>query len=77
MRFLLSWLREHLNGCQLEAAELAERLTAVGFNVELREPAGGEGEPGDEVWDVDVTTNRPDAMNHRGLAREAASLGAG
>lgn len=77
MRFLLSWLCEHLSGCQLKAAELAERLTAVGFNVELREPAGGEGEPGDEVWDVDVTTNRPDAMNHRGLAREAAAVGAG
>jgi phenylalanyl-tRNA synthetase beta chain len=27
---------------------------------------------GGEIWDVEVTTNRPDAMNHRGLAREAA-----
>jgi hypothetical protein len=26
---------------------------------------------------VDVTTNRPDAMNHRGLAREAATAGCG
>ncbi len=77
MRFLLSWLREHLSECRLEAAELAARLTAVGFNVELREPADGEGKPGDEVWEVDVTTNRPDAMNHRGLAREAAAVGAG
>jgi phenylalanyl-tRNA synthetase beta chain len=31
----------------------------------------------DEIWDVDVTTNRPDAMNHRGLAREAAAAGCG
>jgi len=47
--------------------EVAERLTACGFNVEVREPDGDS-----EIWDVDVTTNRPDAMNHRGLAREAA-----
>lgn len=52
---------------------MAEGLTACGMNVELREPYG----EGDEVWDVDVTTNRPDAMNHRGLAREAAAAGLG
>lgn len=77
MRFLLSWLRDHLQDCSAGATELAERLTAVGFNVELREPAGAQGGPGDEVWDVDVTTNRPDAMNHRGLAREVAAAGLG
>ena len=66
MKFDLEWLRESLEG---EPAPdlLAERLTACGFNVETREPAGAS-----EIWDVDVTTNRPDAMNHRGLAREAA-----
>jgi phenylalanyl-tRNA synthetase beta chain len=31
-----------------------------------------EGDGDSEIWDIDVTTNRPDAMNHRGLAREAA-----
>lgn len=71
MKFLLSWLLEHLEG---EAApdELAGRLTAAGLNVETRAPSGD-----DEVWDVDITTNRPDAMNHRGLAREAAAAGFG
>ena len=44
-----------------------DRLTSCGFLVETRESAGDT-----EVWDVEVTTNRPDAMNHRGLAREAA-----
>lgn len=77
MRFLLSWLRDHLLDSRAGDAELAERLTAVGFNVELRESAATGGSEGDEVWDVDVTTNRGDAMNHRGLAREAAAAGGG
>lgn len=42
------------------------------MNVELREPAGG-----DEAWEVDITANRPDALSHRGLAREAAAAGCG
>jgi phenylalanyl-tRNA synthetase beta chain len=71
MRLLLSWLLEHLEEAP-GADEIAERLTGAGFNVELREKAGA-----DEIWDVDITTNRPDAMNHRGLAREAAAAGSG
>lgn len=51
---------------------MAERLTAVGLNVELRTLQGN-----DEVWEVDVTTNRPDCLSHRGLAREAAAAGGG
>ena len=71
MKFSVDWLRDHLDGTT-PAGEIAERLTAVGMNVETRESDGT-----DEVWDVDVTTNRPDAMNHRGLAREAAAAGCG
>jgi phenylalanyl-tRNA synthetase beta chain len=71
MRFSLAWLREHLDG-ETASDTLAERLTAAGLNVELRET-----DADDEVWDVDVTANRPDAMNHRGLAREAAAAGCG
>jgi len=72
MKFDLGWLTEILEDSP-EADELADRLTACGFLVEIREPADGS-----EVWDVEVTTNRPDAMNHRGLAREAAvATGAG
>ncbi len=71
MKFSLAWLRDHLEGTA-SADELAAKLTAAGMNVELRERIGD-----DEVWDVDVTANRPDAMNHRGLAREAAAAGCG
>lgn len=71
MRVLYSWVCEHLEGASA-AVEMAKRLTAVGLNVELRTPQGE-----DEVWEVDVTTNRPDCLNHRGLAREAAAAGGG
>ena len=71
MKISLAWLRHHLDKATT-ADRLAERLTAVGMNVETRETAGE-----DEIWDVDVTTNRPDAMNHRGLAREGAAAGCG
>jgi len=66
MRFAVDWLSDHLER-SIDLDTLAERLTACGCLVELREPVGDT-----EVWDVEVTTNRPDVMNHRGLAREAA-----
>ena len=33
-----------------------------------------EGEAGGSVFDMDITTNRVDAMNHYGIAREAAAI---
>ena len=71
MKISLAWLRDHLAG-DTPAEELARCLTKVGMNVELREAVGN-----DESWDVDVTSNRPDALNHRGLAREAVAAGCG
>ena len=66
MKFDAAWLLDLLDGAA-GPDETADALTACGFLVELREPGDGA-----EIWDVEVTTNRPDAMNHRGLAREAA-----
>jgi phenylalanyl-tRNA synthetase beta chain len=66
MIFDSEWLTVHLDGAP-DLDTLAERLTDCGCLVELRERGDGA-----EKWDVEVTTNRPDAMNHRGLAREAA-----
>ena len=75
MKFSLSWVRDHLDGDAPERRpSWPSGCTAAGMNVELRER---ERSADDEVWDVDVTTNRPDAMNHRGLAREAAAAGCG
>jgi len=66
MIFDSDWLTEYLDGAP-DLNTLAKRLTDCGCLVELREKGDGA-----EKWDVEVTTNRPDAMNHRGLAREAA-----
>ncbi len=65
MKFLRSWLAEFVDAPA--AAEIAAALTAVGLAVEGLEERGD-----DAVLDVDVTTNRPDAMNHFGVARELA-----
>jgi phenylalanyl-tRNA synthetase beta chain len=66
MIFDSDWLTEYLDDAP-DLDTVAERLTDCGCLVELREKGDGA-----EKWDVEVTTNRPDAMNHRGLAREAA-----
>jgi phenylalanyl-tRNA synthetase beta chain len=72
MLFARDWLAEYV---ELPAADgpLAERLTFAGFNVDAVRQAPEEG-GGGTVLDVDVTTNRPDCMNHLGLARELAVL---
>ena len=67
MKFRQEWLASYLPGEPPATARLRERLTAVGFVVETV-----EGEGPSAVFDVEITANRPDAMNHRGLAREAA-----
>jgi phenylalanyl-tRNA synthetase beta chain len=67
MQFSRDWLAEYV---ELEPVEeLAARLTASGSSVEHVVPAGD-----DALLDVDVTGNRPDCMNHIGLAREIAVL---
>ena len=67
MKFAYSWIASYLPGPAPDPKALGERLTAVGFIVE-----GVEGEGDSTVYDVEITANRPDGMNHRGLAREAA-----
>ena len=66
MLFSRDWLAEYVE-LPSSAEELARALTEVGMAVE-----GIEERDGDVVLDVDVTTNRPDAMCHLGLAREIA-----
>jgi phenylalanyl-tRNA synthetase beta chain len=68
MEFSLSWLADYVD-LPADPQELAKRLTAAGLAVE-----GISDHAGDTIFDVDVTTNRPDCMNHFGLAREIAVL---
>jgi len=66
MKFDPGWIQSFLKE-DVELDVLAEALTHCGFLVETRDRV----ESG-EVWDMEATTNRPDVMCHRGMAREAA-----
>ncbi len=69
MLFSCEWLRDYVE-LPADPEELARRLTAAGLAVE----GVAKTDDGDAVLDVDVTTNRVDAMNHLGVAREVAVL---
>jgi phenylalanyl-tRNA synthetase beta chain len=66
MKISYNWLSE-LVTLTLNPKELAERLTMAGFAVE-----GIERIRDDHILDFDLTSNRPDALSHLGIAREAA-----
>lgn len=70
MRILPSWLRTLVTG-PLPAADqqLADDLTLIGVAVEGIDRSGTE-----PVFEMDITTNRVDAMNHYGIARECSAL---
>lgn len=71
MEFSCDWLAQYVDLPALPQ-ELAGRLTAAGLAVEGISAGAAHGD--DTVLDIDVTTNRPDCMNHFGLAREIAVL---
>ncbi len=72
MRFSCAWLGEYVE--LPPPQELAARLTAAGHAVD-EVGAGDSAHASDAAaLEVDVTTNRPDCMNHLGLAREAATI---
>jgi len=71
MKILTKWLRSYLPELAVSDAQLAEDLTLRGIAVEGifdLGPANGS------LFEMDITTNRVDAMNHYGIAREAATI---
>lgn len=70
MKISLSWLQRFvdIDILGMDPEELARALTLVGLAVDSIEERGG-----DWIFDVDVTTNRPDCLNHLGVARELAA----
>jgi phenylalanyl-tRNA synthetase beta chain len=68
MLFSRNWLAEYVE-LPGDLREIAERLTGVGLAVE-----GVEARDDDAQLDIDVTTNRPDCMNHLGVARELSVI---
>jgi phenylalanyl-tRNA synthetase beta chain len=69
MKILTSWLRSYLPALSVDDARLAEDLTLRGIAVEGVFPVASG-----SLFDMDITTNRVDAMNHYGIAREAAAI---
>jgi phenylalanyl-tRNA synthetase beta chain len=71
MKILTKWLRAYLPGLPVDDARLAEDLTLRGIAVEgIYNLGAGNG----SLYEMDITTNRVDAMNHYGVAREAAAI---
>jgi phenylalanyl-tRNA synthetase beta chain len=71
MKILTKWLRAYLPGLAVDDRQLAEDLTLRGIAVEGNYPLGeGKG----SLYEMDITTNRVDAMNHYGIAREATAI---
>ena len=70
MRILSSWLHEYVTGLTVSDRQLADDLTLRGIAVEGVFDLGEFG----SLFEMDITTNRVDAMNHYGIAREAATI---
>src|SRR5580658_9386611 len=68
MKLSPHWIRDFVD-LSVDDHRLAEDLTNVGIGVE-----GVSGAGADTVWEMEIGTNRPDAMNHYGVAREAAAI---
>jgi len=70
VKFSLEWLGDFVDvGAVGGVDTVRSTLDRAGFPVESM-----EGEGAASVFDVEITPNRPDAMSHRGLAREIAAM---
>jgi phenylalanyl-tRNA synthetase beta chain len=68
MKLFPHWLRDFVD-LPVDYRRLADELTLAGIAVE---GISGKGEA--TVFEMEITTNRPDAMNHYGVAREVSAL---
>ncbi len=71
MKILSTWLRSYLPDLAASDQQLADDLTLRGIAVDgVFDLGPGNG----SLVEMDITTNRVDAMNHYGIAREAAAI---
>src|ERR1700690_2005304 len=68
MKISPHWLRDFVD-LAVDYARLADELTLAGVAVE-----GISGSGDTTVFEMEITTNLPGAMNHYGVAREASAL---
>jgi phenylalanyl-tRNA synthetase beta chain len=71
MNILTTWLRHYLPTLPVTDRQLADDLTLRGIAVEGVHSLGPNN---GHLFEMDITTNRVDAMNHFGIAREAATI---
>jgi len=71
MKLSRDWISDYVDLSDIADADLERRFTEIGHAIESVEKHGD-----DTVFDLEITTNRVDAMSHLGMARElAAALG--
>jgi phenylalanyl-tRNA synthetase beta chain len=68
MKISPQWLHDFVD-LDVNYHQLADDLTLAGIAVES---VSGEGDG--TIFEMDITTNRPDAMNHYGVARECSAI---
>ncbi len=76
MKILTNWLRSYVPNIPADDQQLADDLTLRGIAVEGVHKLAPlvSGKPAGHLFEMDITTNRVDAMNHYGIAREAATI---
>lgn len=68
IKILDSWLKDYLK-TKASARDIAKYMSLSSVSIERVEPYKQ-----DHIYDIEVTTNRPDLMSVVGLAREAAAI---
>ncbi|KKL54979.1 hypothetical protein LCGC14_2259980, partial [marine sediment metagenome] len=68
MKISLNWLTDYVDVAAVGVGELAEMFTRIGLCCE-----GVIETDADVVFDLEVTSNRPDCLGYIGVAREAAA----
>lgn len=68
MKITYNWLKDFLN-IKISPKALAEKLTMAGLEVVSLEEAQG-----DFIFEIEITSNRPDWLSVLGIAREVAAI---
>lgn len=68
MKIPYSWLKDYVD-IKLDPRQLAERFTMAGLEVVSIEDKGE-----DSIFEIEITSNRPDWLSIIGVAREAAAI---
>ena len=68
MKITYNWLKDFVE-IKIPARALAEKLTMAGLEVTALEEQGG-----DFVFEIEITSNRPDWLSVVGIAREVAAI---